>query len=99
MKVRTNNHWREFHSRSDVPDNVLSDQFDWTEEAYIEHGDYSDGFIKHRGCWYHLSQFMRTPCELESEGWEGIRSTSFSTAVVLRLSSCGDMYQIGTLAV
>lgn len=41
LHIRTNNHDREFLDREDVPPKVLAGQFDWTNEAHAEHGDYS----------------------------------------------------------
>ena len=92
MKVRTNNHWRDFKYRDEVPANVLADQFDWTNDWYAQYGDYSDGFIEYRGFWYHLGDFMRGGVE----GWHGVHADSFFSGVVIRLSEDGEQYQIGT---
>lgn len=67
IKIRTNNAWRNFLYREEVPAEILASQFDWTNEAYAKHGDYGDGFIAYRGAWYHVSEFMRGGVE----GWDG----------------------------
>lgn len=93
MTITTNNHWRDFVYRWDVPKKVLADQFDWTNDAYEKDGDYSDGFIQYRGHWYHLADFMTTPLD----GWDGIATDSFFSGVVIKLSSDGEQYKIGLL--
>ena len=92
LRITTNGHWRDFIYRMDVPASVLADQFDWTDEAHEEHGDYSDGFISYRGCWYHLGDFMAGGIE----GWHGAHGDSYFSGVVIRLSDDGEQYQIGT---
>ena len=98
MKIKTNNHWRQFSYRNEVPGSVLADQFDWTNEAHEEHGDYSDGFFQYRGYWYHLSDFMRWTCPQEGfeQYWDGYSSDSFFSGVFIKISDDGEEYQIGT---
>lgn len=85
-RVITNLNWRDFVYRADVPEEVLNDQFDWTDD------DDCDGFIHYRGTWYHLSQFMVGGIE----GWQGSHGDSFFSGVVINLSDDGEQYQIGT---
>lgn len=91
-KVRTNRQWRAFKYRHEVPAKILASQFDWTNEAHEKDGDYSDGFIEYRGCWYHLADFVRGGIP----GWDGAHGDSFFSGVVIRLSKDGEAYQIGT---
>lgn len=95
--IKTNNHWREFAYRDDVPDDVLASQFDWTNKAHEEHGDYSDGFLQYKGHWYHLDDFMRfsSPGHPFTE-WHGYSSDTFFSGVLIRLSDDGERYQIAT---
>jgi hypothetical protein len=93
MKIKTNRRWREFKLREDVPSKILKSQFDWTDKDHALYCDYSDGFIEYHGCWYHLSQFVRSGAP---EGWQGAHGDSFFSGVVIRLSSDGERYQIGT---
>lgn len=92
IKVVTNGQWRDFVYRSDVPEKVLKSQFDWTDKAHEDHGDYSDGFLCYRGVWYHVADFQRGGIE----GWSGSHGDSFFSGVVIRLSKDGEQYQIGT---
>ena len=91
MKITTNNHWRQFKYRYEVPQSVLNDQFDWTNEE-----DHSDGFLKYRGWWYHLADFMRS-ASVELNGWDGYHSDSCFSAVLIRLSDDCEKYQIATV--
>lgn len=97
MKVKTNRQWRQFVYRSDVPSEVLASQFDWQRPESIEQGDYQDGFLCYRGHWYHLADFLRlTDDSLSVEGWQGYSADGFYSGVVIRVSSDGERYQIGT---
>lgn len=90
--VKTNRRWREFKRRDEVPPKILKSEFDWTNEGHAKHGDYDDGFIHYHGVWYHLSQFMKGGVA----GWDGAHSDSFFSGIMIRLSSDGEQYQIGT---
>lgn len=97
MKVYTNNHWRDFEYRCDVPSKILETHFDWTNDAHEEHGDYSDGFFFYRGYWYHLSEFTGTSGELAESGWHGYKGDSLFSGVAIRLSEDGEQFQVGTI--
>jgi hypothetical protein len=90
--IKTNHAHRSFVVREDVPAEILASQFDWTDEAHAELGDYSDGFLCYRGHWYHLGDFMRGGVE----GWDGAHGDSYFSGVVIRVSDDGETYQIGT---
>lgn len=98
LKIITNNHWRDFAYRSDVPEKVLRSQFDWTDKDHEEDGSYSDGFICYRSTWYHLADFGRVAHGDGSpfNGWNGYHGDSFFSGVVIKLSDDGEQYQIGT---
>ena len=90
MKIKTNNRWRPFKYRYEVPEKVLRGQFD-----YQNADDAIDGFMHYRGRWYHVDEFMR------AEGgplaaWHGYASDSFFSGAVIRISEDGERYQIGT---
>lgn len=95
-RVYTNNHWRDFTYRSDVPEAVLKSDFDWTTEDDI------DGFFCYKGVWYHTSQFMRFGYPPGGEppalfkGWHGYLNDSFHSGVVIRMSDDGEQFQVGT---
>jgi hypothetical protein len=96
--IKTNNHWRQFKYRDEVPASILASQFDWTDKDHEEHGDYSDGFLEYRGVWYHLGDFMaiRGVTEPPFSDWTGSHGDSFFSGVLIRLSRDGEEYQIAT---
>lgn len=85
MGVKTNNNWRFFMYRSQVPPDVLSREFDYLSDEDI------DGFFTYKGRWYHLSQFTRTTIK----GWDGLCATSFFSGIVIKLSDDGEQYRVG----
>jgi hypothetical protein len=85
MNITTNNQWRDFAYRQDVPESVLNSEFDWT--------DSDDGFFQYRGCWYHISMFMKTAIE----EWHGIHNDSAFSGVLIQVSDDGEQYKIATI--
>lgn len=91
VKIRTNRQWRDFVYRADVPESVLKNQFDWTSEE--------DGFFRYIGIWYHISEFERLPsCDPTSafHGWGGYKGDSYFSGILIKLSSDGERFQVGT---
>lgn len=96
--IATNHHARHYLHRSEVPQRVLDQDFDWLDEE-----DSHDGFIFYRRRWYHLSEFMRAPDDLD---WHGVHSDSaffferariYRSAVAIRVSDDGETYKIATV--
>jgi hypothetical protein len=83
----------ELHHGSDVPPGIMSDQFDWLDE----NERVSQSFAKHRGYWYHLSQFMRVQPggRLERGGWAGYHGDSFFSGVAIRFYEDQTHYKCG----
>ena len=96
LTITTNHHWHDFLYREDVPEKILADQFDWTNEAYEKDGDYSTGFICYRGHYYHLSEFLLTSGELADLGWHGYAADGFSSGTLLKVSADSELYQIAS---
>lgn len=91
MHIRTNNNERQFIYRHDVPADILASDFDWLGE------DDGDGYILYRGNWMHLSQFERIPPGVdELAKWDGYAEGSYSTGTVIKVSSDGETYKIGS---
>lgn len=90
MRIKTDNHWKPFRYRNEVPAKILREQF-----GYQNPEDVVDGFIHYRKRWYHLNEFMIVTDNSPFEGWHGYKRTPFFSAVVIRVSSDGEMYQIG----
>lgn len=96
-RVTTDHKWKAFRYRSEVPARVLKRQFDWTQADHEKHGDYLDGFVKYKGTWYHVADFESVPRDAVSlQGWDGYHAHGFSSGVVIKLSSDGESYKIGT---
>lgn len=91
LKIITNNHERQFKYRNEVPDEVLSSDFDYQDE------DTFDGYFQYRGNWYHLDMFMRIDNHKDAvfSSWHGYSSDSFFSGIVIRISDDVETYQIG----
>lgn len=91
-RIVTNNHWRQFDCRCDVPQNILDSEFDWTTE------DDSDGYFRYKGTWYHLSEFMRTgyPGQVDDNGYHASKGDSYFSGILIRLSDDGEKFQVAT---
>ena len=91
IDVITNNHWREVISGYELPDKMRQ-EFD-----YLEGEDFDcNNFIKYNGQYYDLSDFLRIEGESHPlADWHGVANHTYFSGLVIRLSSCGDAYQIG----
>lgn len=91
LTIITNNHERQFKYRNEVPDEVLSSDFDYQDE------DTFDGYFQYRGNWYHLDMFMRIDNHKDAvfSSWHGYSSDSFFSGIVIRISDDVETYQIG----
>jgi hypothetical protein len=90
LSIVTNNRFRDFVYRSDVPEKVLADQFDHMSEE-----DGVDGFFQYRGYWYHLSDFMGIENNPEMAGWQGYSSDSAFSGVLICVSRDGESVKVG----
>lgn len=84
--VKTDGRFRDFKYRSDVPKKVLKSQFDYLDP------EVDDGFFSYRGHWYHTSQFMRASIP----GWDGVAADGFFSGVLIKISSDGEQFKVGT---
>jgi len=105
MEIITNNQNRPFLYGYEIPEAVLNSDFDW-----LENDEKTDGFIKYRGRFYHVSEFMAiipagsdiSPSrghydhENSLKDWHGIHTDSAFSGVLIRASSDGESYQIAT---
>ena len=87
VNVRTNYNVRQFKYREEVPDKVLKKDLDWTDET--DH----DGYILHKGEWYHLSQFEAR--DVPVWGRVGVHHFGYSCGLMIRTAPDGEGYQIG----
>lgn len=88
MKIITNNHKRPILSSYDIPVDILANDFSWTDE--------SEQFVKYRGNYYALSEFVRLSKRNNSnpwlpeiipelENWTGKHDDSFFSSVLIRI--------------
>lgn len=89
LEIRSDYKWRKLKYAYEVPKRVLRSEFD-----YLNPEEDVDGFFRHHGVWYHLSQFERSPKSMAP--WQGHHSDSFYSGVVIRLSADGEQYMVGT---
>ena len=94
LKIITNNHWRPFKSRDEVPEKILQSDFDWQDDNLDA---YEDGFIYYRGKWYHLDDFLRIDNNAPfPSNWHSYCSDSFFSGVLIEMSDDGEYYKIAT---
>lgn len=91
LTIKTNNKWRNFVYRSDVPAKVLDNQF-----SHLAANEFTDGFVCYRGCWYHTSDFMRVEECAEFKGWDGYASDSMFSGVLIKMSQDGERAKLAT---
>jgi hypothetical protein len=96
LTITTDNKWRDFVYRADVPKAILESDFDYQDED-----EALDGFFKYRGVWYHLDMFTRLegPWEngsLGAMGWHAYHGDSFYSGVVIKVSRDGERFKVGT---
>ena len=93
LTIKTDNKWKPFRYRYEVPPSVLEDDFD-----YLDEDEGFDHFFEYRGNWYHLSDFMiierNAPREMRK--WDGYLNDTFFSGVVIKVSPDGEEYMVGT---
>ena len=90
MEIKTNHNWRPVLLGYELSEKERS-EFDWIDPDEID--GYS--FVKYKGYVYSLDQFMRVDHYIPGN-WDGIRHDSFFSGVLIKLSECGEAYQIAT---
>jgi len=69
-------------------------EFDYMDWSAIEAGADSASFVRYRGELYDLAEFERwdNPSSLTRQGWDGFRSDSFFSGVLVRY--CDDFERV-----
>ena len=91
LTITTDNRWKYFKNRYEVPESVLASQFDYQDPE-----DVIDGFFEYRNTWYHVDQFMRLSAGSGMGDWDGAAGDSYFSGVLIKLSSDGEQYKVGT---
>jgi len=91
MRIITDNKWKNFLYGDEVPKKVLDD-YDWLDGEAKQ-----DGWIKYKGEYYHISDFIytvRIP-EPKLKSWDAYKSDSYFSGIVIKLSPDIQQYKIG----
>lgn len=80
MKIITDNKYRYISYFCELDPKVQS-EFDYLDPN--NDNDASREFVKYKGYWYDLSDFMRVSNEC-FKGWDGYRSDSFFSGVLVK---------------
>ena len=90
--IITDHKWKRFKYRNEVPEKVLSSDFDYQDPE-----DVIDGFFKYRKNWYHLDGFMILGVNHPfPNGYHGYMNDSFFSGVLIELSNDGEEYRVAT---
>ena len=66
------------------------------EFSYLEDEEFgSHSFVKYRGYYYDVSEFMRVEGNSELRKWDGYHADSYFSGVVITISKDGEKYKIG----
>jgi hypothetical protein len=91
MQIKSNYKRRPLLGDVDVPKKVL-DEYDWLDDD-----EKTDGWMKYKDQYYHLSDFMWIPADIKDmKGWDGYMSDSFFSGIVIKVFYYTDEYIIGT---
>ena len=92
MTIKTNNHWRPFLYRYEVPEKILASEFDWQNDPDdVE----VDSFLQYKGVYYHIREFLHADSPA-FEGWDGEMWWSATSGILIKLSDDGEYYKIAT---
>lgn len=78
MVVTTDNKWKDFQYRHDVPDKILRENFAHLKDEY-------DGFFHYRDAWYHISDFSTFDRTLGGKRWDGYAPDTYFSGVLIRI--------------
>lgn len=90
MKITSNNQWYEFYTFYDISEAEQSEVLETYEKDEAE----SINFVKIRGEFYSLNNFMRADKPIGNR-WLGYFATSYFSAYLIEISNCGTCYRIG----
>lgn len=93
-RIKTNRRWRAFLYGYDLTPKERA-EFDYIPEGEIE----DRRFFRYRRAVYDLGEFTAIasmPSDNPLSKWDGYLGDSFFSGVVIRYSSDGEFYQVGT---
>jgi len=98
VTIKSDKKWKNILSGYELPEKV------WKDFDYMTYEEFRDGsFARYRGQYYDISEFQRIPRtggeSHESykafKPWDGYKSDSYFSGIVIKLSSDGERYKIG----
>lgn len=92
LTIITDNKPKHFKYGYEVPKKIMDDQF-----SHLDMKEDSDMFLKYRGYWYHISDFMNFNYAVDEgpfKSWHGIINDSFFSGLLIKVIS-SDSYIIG----
>jgi hypothetical protein len=92
LTIKTDGKWKNLKYAYQVPKRVLEQEFDWMYNP----DEYT--FLKYKGHWFTLSDFMRITPDAPAaiRKWDGASTDAVFTNVLIKISSDGEQYKIGT---
>ena len=93
LKIKTDNKWRYLLYGYELPKGKRKD-FDYLPEEALDCRD----FIKYRGVYYDLGEFLRIPTTFpeEMKKWDRYTSASYFSGVVIKYAEDRNQVKIGT---
>jgi hypothetical protein len=103
--IKTNKQWRPILHSYELPDSAR-EQFEHLNDEEF----YGTSFVKYKGYFYELGEFMRVADggdfaaagwdgSCNAAGWDGICINSLWEGVLIKLSNDGERYQIASFRV
>ena len=88
--IKTNNYFRTMLYENEIPKKVLDDYH------HLINDDKGYGWIKYKGRYYHITDFMRIQNNEDMKNWDAYISDSYFSGIVIKILGDNDLYKIGT---
>lgn len=105
VTIKSNNRWRNLLYGYELPAQWRK-EFDWMEDEEYENALFvkvgvGEGRKKNNVWYYALNEFMRVPKIHSEDGpafakWDGYMNDTYFSGVLVKVSSDGEQYKIGT---
>ena len=89
LTIRTNHQWRPISYGFEVPEEVLQSEFDWADNPD------ELMFVKYKGIWHCISEFIRVPEGAFEGDWDGYQNDTFFSGVLVKFSDDQDHVKMG----
>lgn len=97
MKIKTDNKWKNFKSRYEVPAKILKSEFDHHGDDISDLVKDNANYFKFNNSWYHTDMFMRLEGkDPQTKNWDGYHGDSYFSGVLIKLSRDGEQYKVAS---